>query len=262
VAVLDADDWFHDQRLARLLDLGDHHGTDLVADNQFFFDAGAERVVRTAFRTPPEIRRLDRRRFIRASNPYASFDYGMLKPIVRSSFLRRARLRYRENARLSQDFLFLVEFFAAGGGACVSGEPLYFWTQAFGTYSRRWTNTGAGPWRYDYRKAMGATHDVLDDLSRAKQKDLTMLLRRRLRAYRQLTIVSDLARQSVTGAPTSRLAMTVLRNPGIWGELLRRLVRRLYRARVKRSLAACAGSMSVLSRTAPPAGQIPASVPD
>ena len=39
----------------------------------------------------------------------------MLKPLIRTDFIRRTGLAYRENARLSEDFLYLVAFYAAGG---------------------------------------------------------------------------------------------------------------------------------------------------
>jgi succinoglycan biosynthesis protein ExoO len=229
IAVLDADDWFDRQRLAQLLAMGERIGADLVADNQWFVDAGAERVVGTAFPASPRLRRLRRRQFIRRSNPYADFDLGMLKPMVRADFLRRTGLRYREDARLSEDFLFLVEFFAAGGTACLTDEPFYYWTQAFGTYSRRWTDTGGGPWRYDYRNAETATRDLLGNLSGSDQGDLRRLLRRRICAYQGLRVASDLARRKEGGASMLTLALVAAPRPLIWGTLLRRVARRARR---------------------------------
>src|SRR4051794_3496133 len=48
IGVLDADDWYEPNRLARLVNAGETHRADLVADNQRFWDAGAGAAVRTA----------------------------------------------------------------------------------------------------------------------------------------------------------------------------------------------------------------------
>src|SRR5665213_868358 len=110
VAVLDADDWYAPDRLSTLLRSAEHHDVDLVADNQFLYDEGAAQVVRTAFPQHDD-RALDKPTFIAGSNPYLDFDFGMLKPIVRADFIRRAGLCYHENAKLSEDFIYMTEFF-------------------------------------------------------------------------------------------------------------------------------------------------------
>ena len=90
-----------------------------------FHDAAAACVVRTAFDPEQSDKRLTKRTFVEQSDPYAEFNYGMLKPVVRSNFLREHSLVYRENARLSEDFLYLIEFFAAGGTGLLISRPLY-----------------------------------------------------------------------------------------------------------------------------------------
>ena len=135
IAVLDADDWYDVQRLEKLIATGEAQDVDLVADNQFFFDDGANRIVRPALPPGGADRRLTRKVFAAGCDPYAEFDFGMLKPVVRADFVRRTGLRYRESARLSEDFFFMTEFLAAGGRALLVAEPLYYWRQAFGSLS-------------------------------------------------------------------------------------------------------------------------------
>ena len=156
IAVLDADECYADDRLAILIDAAERNDVDLVADNQYLHDAGAGQMVGTAFPTTGGDRVLDRTAFIAGSDAFAEFNFGMLKPVIRADFVARTGLRYRENARLSEDFLYLVEFFAAGGRAYLVSRPLYYWTQAFGAISRQWTDTGAGAWRYDFLAARAA----------------------------------------------------------------------------------------------------------
>jgi len=229
IAVLDADYWYEPELLAILATAGDRHGAELAADNQYFHDAAAGVVVRTAFPIITDEQLLTRLAFIAGSDPYVDFNYGMLKPIVRADFVRRVRLAYRENARLSEDFLYLVEFFAAGGTGVLVPRPLYHWTQPFGTLSRQWTTTGAGSWRYDFRAALKANADVLHELRERKDNELAGLLVAQARAFRRLHHLTQISRMRASGSPIPQIVGTVARHPSIWPLLLRRAVRSLRR---------------------------------
>ena len=91
IAVLDADDWYERNRLATLVSLTESRCVALAADNQYFHDAVADRIVRTAFPATQPEQSLDRQTFVAGSDPYADFNYGMLKPIIRAEFIRRTR---------------------------------------------------------------------------------------------------------------------------------------------------------------------------
>ncbi len=222
IAVLDADDCYADDRLATLIAAGERNVVDLVADNQYFHDAGAGQTVGTAFVATRPDAALTRAAFIAGSDPFAAFNYGMLKPVVRADFIRRSGLRYREAARLSEDFLYLVEFFAAGGQAWLVSRPLYHWTQAFGSRSRQWTSTGAGAWRYDFLSVLAANAEVRSALAAVTDADLIALLDRRDRAFRKLHCFRELCRSRDAGHSTGRLLRTIMRQPSIWPLVLRR----------------------------------------
>ena len=166
IAVLDADDWYEPNRLEILTAAANSQCVTLAADNQYFHDAGANRIVRTAFPVTQGTQSLTRQAFVAGSDPYADFNYGMLKPIVRTDFLRRSALSYRENARLSEDFLYLVEFYAAGGNGVLVKQPLYHWTQSFGAISRQWTTTGGGAWRYDFQVGARSQRQCAERIAR------------------------------------------------------------------------------------------------
>jgi succinoglycan biosynthesis protein ExoO len=229
IAVLDADDCYADDRLAILIAAAERNGVDLVADNQYLHDAGAAQTVGTAFLPGRPDAALTRRKFIAGSDPFAAFNYGMLKPVVRAEFIRRSGLRYRENARLSEDFLYLVEFFAAGGRAWLVSRPLYHWTEAFGSLSRQWTNTGAGAWRYDFLSALVANTEVRNALSPAEDADLIRLLDRRDTALRQLHWFREFCRSRDAGQGTGLLLRMIARQPSMWTFVLRRALHAVWR---------------------------------
>ncbi len=224
IAVLDADDEFKPDRLTRLLSGAATAGVDLVADNQYLYDSGAARVVGVAMAERMGARELTRASFAAGCDPYASFDLGMLKPVVRAEFIRRAGLSYRENARLSEDFLFFCEFLAAGGRALLVNQPLYVWTQAYGSLSRRWTATAGGPWRYDFASAVRAHHEVGAVFATRGEPILAALLARRARAFGRLMWLNEAGRRrDESGSVAAAVVLT--RHPSAWPALLRRLWR-------------------------------------
>lgn len=229
IAVLDADDWYAPSRLSTLLDVAERSGAQFVADNQFIYDEGADQVVRTAFESADAHRRLDKAAFIAGCDPYAEFDLGMLKPMVRASFARHANLAYRENARLSEDFFYLLEIFAAGGEGYVVSRPLYYWRQAFGTLSRNWTGTGAGAWRYDFLSGARGCADLLDAMRQKGEVELCRLLQARMRAFQRLHRVQEMHRLRADGASMVRLAVRAMRQPSIWSLIMQRAARHLAR---------------------------------
>ncbi len=223
IAVLDADDRFADDRLPTLIATAEQHRVDLIADNQYLVDSAAGAVSGTALPTDRADAPLTRRDFISGSDALARFNLGMLKPVIRADFIRRTGLRYRESARLSEDFLYLVEFFAAGGSALLVSRPLYHWTEAFGSLSRQWTDTGAGPWRYDFLAALTANADVRDALRPDADADLIALLDRRERAFRRLHWLSELSRSRREHRGLARSLLLIARHPSVWPLLARRV---------------------------------------
>jgi succinoglycan biosynthesis protein ExoO len=224
IAVLDADDWYEPDRLATLLAAGEAHGVALVADNQHFWDAGAGVRVRTAFPIEQGDIALTKKAFIAGSDPYADFDYGMLKPVIRTDRIHRLALAYRETARLSEDFMYLTDFFAAGETGFLIAQPLYNWTQSFGTISRQWTLTGAGDWRYDYRSAHAAYADLLRTMA-CHDQPLADLLVARMRAFERLDHLTALSRMRSSGVGMPQILIEAARHPSIWPALVSRLLR-------------------------------------
>jgi succinoglycan biosynthesis protein ExoO len=235
IAVLDADDWYAPERLSALIRCAEQRQVELVADNQFLYDDGADQVVKTAFPAESSDRPLDKAAFIAGSDPYSDFDFGMLKPVVRTEFVRATGLSYHENAKLSEDFLYMLEFLAKGGRGWLAAKPMYYWSQAFGTISRRWTETGAGRWRYNFLSAAAANAEVLSTMQRAGESELATLLQQRIRAFERLHWIQEVNRMRAHGASPARLAGTVLGHPSIWPLIAQRGIRRAAKAMAPRS---------------------------
>lgn len=154
VALLDADDWYAPDRLQRLLDAGEAADVTMVADNQYLFDGKAGQVAGTAWPAGEGSRSLTLPEFLAATDPTASWDPGMLKPVFRTDFVRARQLEYREYARHGADYLILLDFFLSGGTALVLDAPLYYYLQPYGTLSRQWAQAGRKRYPFEHVKAL------------------------------------------------------------------------------------------------------------
>lgn len=230
IATLDADDRYLPTRLATLLRHGEEHGVDMVADNQNHVDEKAGVLVTTAFPPSGGGRLITLADFIAHSDTGAEFSFGLLKPMIRADFIRKAGLGYREGTKLGQDFYHLMQFFDAGGRGYLVHEPLYEWTLPFGPVSREWTTTGNGAWRYDYRSALEANAHFLDLLERGGRPELVALLRRREREYWVMVHYIDAQRLLAETGDKFGAFKIIAGHPGTWPLLARRIAGRLRRA--------------------------------
>jgi len=130
VALLDADDHFHNARLATLLSLGEQADADIVADNlvQYSETDGSTRVLFDTNKFPTA-RFISFQEFVEScyfdeGTPPRS-GYVFMHPVVRRAFLECHRLSYNALARNGEDFLFYLDCLAAGAHWLVTPEAMY-----------------------------------------------------------------------------------------------------------------------------------------
>ncbi len=139
IAILDSDDRYLPQRLAYLVAAAEEAGLDLAADNFYNYDAFADQIVGVA--VPPEMigtcLPLDRYDFVRncMTNMAGAVDLGLLKPILRRSFVEQLGLRYREDIRHGEDFIFYLTALVHRAKLAVFPEAHYVYTQRLGSVS-------------------------------------------------------------------------------------------------------------------------------
>ena len=130
VGLLDADDHFHDARLATLVSLGEQADADMVSDNlvQYNETDASTRVLfdKSKF---PTARFMSFQEFVEScyfgeDTPQRS-GYVFMQPIVRRAYLERHQLSYDPLARNGEDFLFYLDCLAAGAHWFVTPEAMY-----------------------------------------------------------------------------------------------------------------------------------------
>ena len=225
LAVLDADDWYSPRRLADLVDLAEARGADLVADNQFFYDAGVSEIVGTAW--PPHNTAWDLtfEGFLDASNAYETFNLGMLKPVVRTDYIRTTSLAYENGMRHGQDFFYLLKFFLSGGRAVVADTPHYYYTQPFGTVSRQWSNVSRR--RYDFQSAYDFNRRYIDLVAGQLPSCQIERLQRRNDRLKYLEYFFQ-AKECVATRDLAGALAKLVNHPEMLGYAMRRFRHRIY----------------------------------
>jgi hypothetical protein len=113
IAALDADDVWLPERLERMLAVADSE--DMVSDDQLIFHtsphhrgrAKALSLLSSHGMTVSEPRRLNPLEFV-------EHDLGLLKPLMRRSFLRQRELKYDADLKIGADFFLYLGFLLAG----------------------------------------------------------------------------------------------------------------------------------------------------
>ncbi len=224
LAVLDADDWYHAERLSSLLNLAEQWRSDMVADNQFLYDAQADHLVCSAWPREDSVWELTFDDFLIGSDAYENFNLGMLKPILRVDFMRRMGRAYEEKARQGEDFLHLLQFYLSGGRAVISDTPYYYYTQPFGSISHQWSQPTRT--RYDFQVAYDLNRRHLDEAAPILTRRQRALLEARNRRLRTLETYFR-AKDAVTRRDWLKATSLLAGHPAAMTYLIRRLGRRL-----------------------------------
>ena len=130
IALLDADDSYLPDRLAKLLELADRVGADMVADNILLCNTddqteGAAMIPPALLSQPAELTTAE---FIArnvGSPRMPRVSYGFLKPLLRASFLREKQIAYDERNRFAEDFMLYVRCLTNGARWWLLPETMY-----------------------------------------------------------------------------------------------------------------------------------------
>ena len=135
IAVLDGDDAWLPERLETLLRWAEETAADFVADNLLQYDLALDAIVGPAGKFRRPVQTIDLRSLFDNKANGRPLGYGLLKPLIKRSFLEAHSLRYRDDLRFGEDFRFYVDIFAAGARGVLVAEPYYIYTMPRGTVS-------------------------------------------------------------------------------------------------------------------------------
>jgi len=176
IAIVDSDDIIHPDRFEILLAAADALHADAVADDlQFFSDAG-DGTTLLGKHAPAEPQCVSAAFFIRSNTAGEGLPaLGYLKPMFRRAAL--AGKTYDEQARVGEDYDFLLRFLLAGGRLFLLPERLYFYRRHAASISHRLSEAKVLGMIASQERLL-ADHLALPD-------EILQLLDRRMRALRR-----------------------------------------------------------------------------
>lgn len=173
IAVLDADDEYAPDRLARMVALAEARGLDLLADNLVLRELDGSTTDETAYpaawMADPHLLRLhDLLERDRPNSPYAMF--GLIKPILRRSFLSDTGLEYRADVWCAEDFLLYAEALLRGAAFGVTDAALYI---------RYWREGSLSADRPTLHKEVSRVNRIVTAVARRTAPEILPMLRQR-----------------------------------------------------------------------------------
>ena len=160
IALLDSDDAWKPGRLERLTAVGEAARADFVADNQVLYDISEGKELRLAYSVPWEEKHISvRDLYENDSRDLATFHYGLLKPILRRSFLMETGIRYDETLRTGEDFVLYAELLFLNAKAILISEAYYVYTMRVGPLSGRMSPHSRS--EFDFSKMAQASDRLL-----------------------------------------------------------------------------------------------------
>ena len=185
--MLDADDAYAPDRLARLTAVAEAETLDIVADLPVLFDLALNEAAPRQLAASGEVTRLDLERLLQA-DPETGLDLGLLKPMFRRELALRGQLHYPEHIRHGEDHMLYVTLLRQGLTFGLLREPHYIFSPGIGAVSGRFSPGSVT--RVNYRAlarqsaalaadlaASRKLTPVLDDLLKLRQGHWSRLLR-------------------------------------------------------------------------------------
>lgn len=136
IAILDGDDAWRPERLARMTAAMRENGVQFVADNLVLYDIWADREGRLAYLTSQSLTHVDAPVYF-ANCVREKFQFSLLKPLISRQFLLDHQIRYRDDVRYGEDFFLYADIFLAGARGLVLAEGWYVYTTQVGEFSGR-----------------------------------------------------------------------------------------------------------------------------
>jgi succinoglycan biosynthesis protein ExoO len=138
IAVLDSDDTIEPGRLARLIARAEDAGAQIAVDNLRVIRADGSppetMFVESALAAMAELTLPD---FIRSNALFeATHNFGYLKPVFERAFIEKHALRFDENLRIGEDYVFLASALALGARCVIEPIPGYNYNIREGSISR------------------------------------------------------------------------------------------------------------------------------
>jgi succinoglycan biosynthesis protein ExoO len=178
LAVLDADDAYDPEHLEGLCRIAEEHRADVVLSNFSFFDPVSHVRGADGLSQQHLPRVVTRYEYVAHARPFLDHqDWGLLKPLLSTAFVRERSISYPTHSRHGEDFLMMLDCLLASGRVVVSPTPTYLYTYR----SSGWSRTTV-----DYHAVVAESADLLHDPRIARDAEMVRHLKLRISAVKRL----------------------------------------------------------------------------
>ncbi|PWN56302.1 glycosyltransferase family 2 protein [Abyssibacter profundi] len=177
VAVLDADDRYHPERLERMVSAAEALDADAYADN-LYLDGGPHQEMAGPLAFDADmlerLGKLDLDRFLESDRPRNGVSsFGYIKPIMRREFLHRHGFRYNQSLLVCEDSNLYARILMSGTPIHCGGWAGYYYRRSEGSITRDADNH-----LRNAAFASASNYDLLRRALQTGQQDLAARLRR------------------------------------------------------------------------------------
>lgn len=208
ICPLDADDWFGEGRLARLVEEGRRHKVDMVSDDLYFVTQGREyklkRLLPKKFKNVCTLVNVEE--FIKMRMPLG-LCWGYMQPLVRASFLRINDIKYNENLRIMEDWDYYMRCLLHGASFLLVGEPYYYYLVAQNSLSK------VGSDQSRMRIGIEINKNIMQLAKEKKNLPAILMLKKRERLLKRTLSYYDLS-AAIKSLKLSDALKVLKRDPG------------------------------------------------
>jgi len=219
IAVLDADDFMHPDRLFKLVTLAQRVKAEVVLGNLTELSDPTAQMSAGIVSGPPFLAKPDHPvQWDMAAYIHGNLEsgdhrtFGYLKPLISNAFILRHGIRYNEALRNGEDFHLILSCFAAQAQVWFSPDPDYIYVRHQASVSHR-----ANP---AHMKALGEADRVF--AAALSDPDTKNLMDRRIRQIEQL-VVAEAAMAALRDRHPVKAFAALCRHPAAVPRFMRQL---------------------------------------
>lgn len=217
LAVLDADDWWKPDRLEVLVNYGINHCAHIVCDDLFLIENETTSPWNTYLQSREKVLGTITEAFTIDPLQMIREDYGVLQPVVRTDFLRKYSITYKDGHNYGEDFVFLLDCLLSKAKMILLPVPYYFYRCGHDSLSNSMANP-VGQCRLLEELLSSAPYNEAPAIKKALQA--------RLRKKR--LILQELrANRFFSNREVLRGVATLLRNPPLLVEYAKMVKRKI-----------------------------------
>ncbi|WP_243388122.1 glycosyltransferase family 2 protein [Bacillus kexueae] len=169
IAFLDSDDWWDKNRLANMYKEAKRYNADMICDDQLLINDNDTDPWGTIFKNGNIL--------IHKATPFNAEEFIIkdigLKPIFKKEFIDTKKIKFNENLRYGEDYLFFLDCLTNGAKAILLPEAYYYYRAREGSLVTNQLKL--------YKQTFETTEDLLKDPSYSSVHDALLIRRKRIK---------------------------------------------------------------------------------